>query len=472
MNKIIKRKEKSQRKKKRKAYKWVRKPRSSNGKPPYNFSWIQSRLPFADKLSWAEKSLILLFWPKRTFSLSYREIAEDLELPNRKASVHFMQMLEEMGIIAVTKTLYRKKLCARNFYKLTYKGQKILKAVLKKATNGKDLPPEILPIGKKKYSFKIKPKSGTDSSQKKPVEHKILFFNKNNICQGELPSAGDFSFENRKNLETEKLKRTVFSVYGLEHHLDSIHIHPKRLSKLIQSLPVSKISRVLAHIRKKLDKGWRLRNFWAYFTYQIRQDNTQSFHQRQAQAYRNAIDGNENDPMTKRLMEGIDTRKFIDAVKSLEKLTSEKLTISALERIMQRKNSRSHLWSAAAEAVLFRMGLLGKLSEGRAVETRPIYEIREKKRVLITTGGKRVESTYRERVKIGEEALPDKNAPIKTKIKSWVGFFMHVLKAGSVEAIKEDFYKKKKERPNRAAFKGTPLDMNDFDFSEEEACPA
>ena len=115
------------------------------------------------------KTLLILFWTKRNICHSFREIAEDCGLVNRRAAMILMYMLQSFGLLTINKQKYKGKHCGRNWYKLTTKGQKLIKLILNKAFRGTPVPVEALPIEfKKNYPVWIKepPKPKSDKVAK------------------------------------------------------------------------------------------------------------------------------------------------------------------------------------------------------------------------------------------------------------------------------------------------------------------
>lgn len=440
----------------KKRYTWKRKTHLDQNHPYYTLDWLSANTEYFTSLSRIEKMMLTLFWTTRTVCHSYNEIKEDLDLPDRWAAISLMQKLESTGILKIKHQKYknpRKKpvFHGRNWYKLTYNGQKLIKAILNKAFNGIDLPNGMLLVGMKKYPCLIKPKkratiiefpketlvveNQSKTIQKNSFNHITKSLRDNIICQGKLPFAANFSFEgnkdddeitleelrfeltkqekkhetskilaehndtNHKKLNFEhndKLKK-IFSKYGF---LDKFRIANRKTLQTLQKEPTEKIKLVLKHIRAKLNKGWKLKNFWAYFTYQIKSSTPLSFRKYLAQKYRDAIDG-------KGEVQGVDVVEFINLCRELESKTKEKISQKTLFKILNIKHksklaSTMQICKSALHGVKFRIQLDEKITQPNVASKIP-----------------------------------------KRPIKSWIGLFISSLKLGSVEAIYEAFFKRK-----------------------------
>ena len=137
---------------KRPQYDWKRKKKLSTNHSKYTMPWLISNAKYFESLNFLQRILLILFWTKRNICHSFKEIAQDCGLCDDHAAVLLMKMLESVGFLEIKNQSYKGKHCGRNWYKLTYKGQKILKLVLNKAFKGTPIPTELLPIEiKKKY---------------------------------------------------------------------------------------------------------------------------------------------------------------------------------------------------------------------------------------------------------------------------------------------------------------------------------
>ena len=151
---------------KRPIYDWKRKKKLSPSHSKYTMEWLAANAKHFDSLNFLHIILLTLFWTKRNICHSFKEIAQDCGLADDHAAVLLMKMLESLGFLVIKNQKYKGKYCGRNWYKLTYKGQKVLKLILNKAFRGTPIPTELLPIEiKKNYPNWI---------QSKPKKSKVM----------------------------------------------------------------------------------------------------------------------------------------------------------------------------------------------------------------------------------------------------------------------------------------------------------
>ena len=135
---------------KRPQYDWKRKKKLSTQHSKYTMEWLVGNAKHFDSLNFLQKTLLILFWTKRNICHSFKEIAEDCGLFDRHAAMLLMNMLQSLGLLTINKQDYKGKHCGRNWYKLTTKGQKLIKLILNRAFRGTPVPVEALPIEIKK----------------------------------------------------------------------------------------------------------------------------------------------------------------------------------------------------------------------------------------------------------------------------------------------------------------------------------
>ena len=202
---------------KRPIYDWKRKKKLTTSHPKYTMAWLTANAKHFDSLDFLHLVLLTLFWTKRNICHSFKEISQDCGLFDDHASVLLMKMLESLGILEIKNQAYKGKYRGRNWYKLTYKGQKLLKMILNKAFKGTPVPVEALPIEiKKNYPNFIKtaPKKSKVSKASKSFFESSKHFSKD-ITKSSLRSdnkkymleqtaaCGSFSFENKVRISRD-----------------------------------------------------------------------------------------------------------------------------------------------------------------------------------------------------------------------------------------------------------------------------
>jgi hypothetical protein len=423
---------------KRPQYDWKRKKKLSTSHSKYTMDWLISNAKHFDSLNFLQRILIVLFWTKRNICHSFREIAEDCGLCDDHAAVLLMKMLESVGFLEIKNQSYKGKHCGRNWYKLTYKGQKLLRLILNKAFKGTPIPNELLPIEiKKKYPnwtkqetqkskvsessknfFKDITKSSLRSDNKKDmlgqpgVCSSLSFERKGGFCREWLVwnpalfDSGALRIENltknyfkskhktQERFETPEYKRRkkliqeyesfkkctrrkLFESFGFIEQYDSMHIG---IWRILEKEPIEKIDKALKLMQKKLHKGkFRMKSFVGFFTHLMKKAEHMGYNTYKAEVYKAAIEGKET-PATERLLSGHDSSEFVALVKEIEAKTGEILPLKTLKWMLSKGNSQ--VWLKALQAVKFRRNL----DEPRKPKTRTenVYELRKKKETVRT----------------------------------------------------------------------------------------
>jgi hypothetical protein len=408
----------------------------------FTIGWLIATAPHYKNLTKLEIIFIKLFWTRRSFSNSHSEIATQSGLPDKKAAFLFMNQLAALGFLDIKKQTYKEYYKGRSYYKLTYKGQKLIKMILNKAFKAVVISPEFFPLEMKgRYTNflattrKNLKKSESSKDKSKRISKLILVprINKKNML-GQSADCGNFSFEEGKfsfdwgiftslpyqilakrvsscydnaqkhpgqlgNLRARDLKRefdyfktcerrSIFERFGFAKAYDNdMHIG---IWRILENEPVEKIVKALKALKKKLANGYRLRNFTAFFTHLMKKQGVMGFGAFKAAVYRDAIDGKITAD-TKMVLRGHDTSLLVEGVRILEKETGEKVSQRDLERVILKRSL--HVALKALEAVRFR-----------------------------------------------------KN---KYHVKSWVAIWVWATKFNSFEDIHEQFYVKKEDRTPR-----------------------
>jgi hypothetical protein len=408
---------------KRPIYDWKRKKKLSPNHPKYTMSWLAKEAKHFDSLNFLHIVLLTLFWTKRNICHSFKEIAQDCGLADDHAAVLLMKMLEALGLLVIKNQKYKGKYCGRNWYKLTYRGQKLLKSILNKSFRGTPIPTKMLPIEiKKNYPnwIQIKPKkskvtkstkdifkgitkSSLRSDNKKymleePAASSLLSFEKREGISREWiiwnPALFDSGAISAKNFITSHLqalakahpsretpeyrrrgalmleydtfktcaRRRLFEAFGfLEVYDKQMHIG---IWRILEREPIKKIAKALKLMKKKLSKGkFRMKNFVGFFTHLMNSPDTMGYSAHKAQLYRDALDGKET-PATSRLLSGHDSAEFVALAKEMENKTGQKVDVKTLSWMMSKGDAQ--VWLKALQAVKFR----GKLDREKSSETK------------------------------------------------------------------------------------------------------
>jgi len=416
---------------KRPIYDWKRKKKLSPSHPKYTMAWLAANAKYFDSLSFLHIVLLILFWTKRNICHSFKEISQDCGLADDHAAVLLMKMLEALGLLVIKNQKYKGKYCGRNWYKLTYKGQKLLKAILNKAFRGTPIPTKMLPIEiKKNYPnwIQSKPKKSKVTKSTKDIfkgitKSSLRSNNKKNMLE-EPAASSSLSFEKEEKISREWLiwnpalfdsgaisaknfviprlqtlassrparesaeyrrrgaliaeyasfktcaRRRLFEAFDFGKVYDEeMHIG---IWRVLEKEPIKKIAKALKLMKKKLSKGkFRMKNFVGFFTH-LMNSPSMGYSAHKAQLYRDALDG-KNTPATTRLLSGHDSAEFVALAKEMEEKTGQKVDMKTLSWMLSKGDSQ--VWLKALQAVKFR----GQLDEPRKkTRTEDIFEKRMK----------------------------------------------------------------------------------------------
>ena len=282
------------------------------------------------KLTKIEQQILKLGWPNRHLKLSYSEIAILLNI-QRNAAIRLMQKLEKMGFVTKTKSFIQKKngdfskIHRRNYYVFTDAG----KAGIEVLVNKLFLHRENEPLKNLTNVRKVKP-SENSGSQDYLQKEKLLEMRK---------SFEKYSFEDQLSRAYEGTLRIL-----LKHSLQ-------------------RIEKILKLMRKKTQKGWKLREFWGFFLQQLKgPKKVRSFFPHLATTYLEACSGKQNS-----MAHGVDTNIIIESLGKLQK-TGETITESKLARVLPYGTQKV---KAALEGICYRSYL------GRGVLPEPKAERKE-----------------------------------------------------------------------------------------------
>lgn len=377
------------------------------------------------KLSKLEQQILKLGWPNRYLQLSYSEIATLLNI-QRNAAIRLMQKLEKMEFVTKKKNFIQKKngnftkIHKRNYYVFTDAGKAGIEILLNRLfLNGQNEPLKNLTNvrkGKPSESF-----TSQDHSQEKIFLEMRKFFEK-------------YSFERQLSRAYEGTLRIL-----LKH-------------------PMERIEKILKLMRRKIQKGWKLREFWGFFLKQLKDPKkVRSFFPYLAHAYLEASTGKYN-PMTR----GVDSNIIAESLGKLQK-TGEMIPESKLARVL---SYGTHKVKTALEGICYRSYL------GRGVLPKPTAEIKNPQKVkkrpikdLVKINARTGEIYSAEDYKNGEKfsmttiivgyeelepprkekKIPDKAS--SEKIRSWIGLLIETLKTfQDCESIHRRYFFSKNEQ--------------------------
>ena len=406
----------------------------------YTIGWLIGNAPHYKNLTKLEIVLLKLFWTRRSFSNSHGEIATHSGLPDKKAAFLLMNQLAALGFLDIKKQTYREYYKGRSYYKLTYKGQKLIKMILNKAFKSVVISPEFFPLEMhgnysnfRKVTRESLRKAESSKNKSKRVSKLLLVprTNKRNMLE-QSADCGNFSFEEGKflfdwgifaslpyqilakrvsscydyaqkhpgqlgNLRARDLKRefdyfktcerrSIFKKFGFAKAYDNeMHIG---IWRILEKEPVEKIGRALKAMRNKLANGYKIKSFTGFFTHLIKKERVVGFGAFRAAVYRDAIDGMIT-AETKRILQGHDSSLLVGGIREIEKETGEKVGPQTLHRVL----SNQHKALKGLEAVRYR-----------------------KKKYIV---------------------------------KSWVAMWVWAIKFNSIEDIHKNFFVKKEHRDPR-----------------------
>ena len=358
------------------------------------------------KLSKLEQQILKLGWPNRHLQLSYSEIATLLNI-QRNAAIRLMQKLEKMEFVTKKKSFIQKKngnftkIHKRNYYVFTDAGKAGIEILLNRLfLHGQNEPLKNL----------------TNVRKGKPSESSI---------SQDHPQEENFS-EIRKSFEKYSFEKQLSRAY-------------KGTLRILLEYPMERIEKILKLIRRKIQKGWKLREFWGFFLKQLKgPKKIRSFFPHLAHPYLEASTGKYNS-----MTHGVDSNIIAESLGKLQK-TGEIISEIKLARILSYGTQKVKI---ALEGICYRSYLgRGVLPKPKAeiknlpkVKNRPIkdlvkinartgeiYSVEDYKNKeefsmkAIIVGYEEIESPRK------EKKIPDKASSVK--IRSWIGLLIETLK--------------------------------------------
>lgn len=358
------------------------------------------------KLSKLEQQILKLGWPNRHLQLSYSEIATLLNI-KRNAAIRLMQKLEKMEFVTKKKSFIQKKngnhtkIHKRNYYVFTGTGKVGIEILL----NRLFVHIENEPL-----------KNLTNVRKNKPGENSV----------------------SQDHLRKEKLSeiKKSFEKHSFEGQFSRAY---EGTLRMLLKHSMERIEKILKLMRRKIQKGWKLREFWGFFLKQLEgPKKVRSFFPYLANAYLESSNGKYNV-----IIRGVDSSIIAESLGKLQQ-SGEVIPESKLARVLSYGTQKV---KAALEGICYRSYLgRGELPKPNAEikdpqkpEKRPIKEL---VKINTRTGEIYSAEDYENGEKFSmktiivgyEEVEPpriEKKVPEKdpsTKIGSWIGLLIETLK--------------------------------------------
>jgi len=358
------------------------------------------------KLSKLEKQVLKLGWPNRHLKLSYSEIASLLHI-QRNAAIRLMQKLEKMGFVTKEKNFIKKKnggltkIHKRNYYVFTDAGKAGIKILL----NRLFLHVENEPL-----------KNLTKVRKNKPSEN----------------------FRSQDHFQDKKLSeiKQIFKKHSFENQISRAYegtIHT------LLAHPLEKVEKILKLMKRKIQKGWKLYEFWGFFLKMLKKpQKIRSFFPHLANAYLKAVEGKGNS-----VTHGVDGCIIVESLGKLQK-TGEQITESKLSRILHHGTQKV---KTALEGICYRSSLgrgtlpqdQSELEQTKEAKKRPITKLvqinaqtgkpySDEDRALGKDFCMKVVVVGYEETSQSEKVENVQKKTSSTKIRSWIGLLIETLK--------------------------------------------
>lgn len=448
------------------------------------------RLPKWKTLTKSDQRFLKAFYPKRFCCQSFTQLSQLFGISSRKNTCKQMQNYVDRGWITKEKRYIKNRktkqatgVHLKNYYPITLKGKNHLKELLNELFDSQKQTTGVTLIRLSKLS-KYKPggSCGTPANfspdrlkfsllsgskevnsflrvaRSLALEHYLPLFcfdktKRKPLSYRMLSSKDSEKPDSFKNGEYFREIQKIFNSYGFNEYLGTAY--RGTLLKLL-TYSLDRIEKLLALMRHKLSKKWRLRSFWAFFMKEIENERrfAAPWFKKLAGEYRDAADGKNN-----RITKGVDTNIVAQSIAKLERETGEKITETCLERMVA---TRTQKLKAVLDAICYRHSLgRGELptenipeEEVEVPQGRPIYKmvkVNSKTKKLYTEEDRVNGAPFGfANVITGYEPLSKESPPSQTRkkkkvsrIRSWVGLSFYALKLPTVESINEAFFKKR-----------------------------
>ena len=328
----------------------------------------------------AEKAFLHLF-PREFLKESYDQVAKQLSLTTKRSARHFLVRLEEKGFInKELNYIPNTRIHLKNYYTLTKKGALFRKALVHKAYSGENVPTKLNPgltiqdgsirrltiqefkdleelerqealkkklekeEARKRKLEELEKEEGRDlekgkreeirddrEDKEKPHAHKELTTNVVKISSQEKQVFGPSLEDKEKREKLEEKKKAIkklFDENGFNKELDK---GTDSCFKLIINASLEKIRKILSFISGKINKGFRIRNFWGFFM-SIWRDDGDPFWKKRSRILEKALREEESEERRKFKL-GEDSRIILDGLQEIEKITGEPVSSKFLDRL-------------------------------------------------------------------------------------------------------------------------------------------
>ena len=377
------------------------------------------------KLSKLEQQILKLGWPNRHLQLSYSEIATLLNI-QRNAAIRLIQKLEKMDFVTKKKSFIQKKngnftkIHKRNYYVFTDAGKAGIEILLNRLFL---------------------------HGQNEPLK------NLTNVRKGK-PSESSRSQDHPQEEKFSEIRKS-FEKYSFEKQLSRAY---KGTLRILLDHPIERIEKILKLIRRKIQKGWKLREFWGFFLKQLKgSKKVRSFFPYLAHAYLEASNGKYNS-----MTHGVDSSIIAESLGKLQQ-SGEVISESKLALVLSYGTQKV---KAALEGICYRAylrrGVLpdpkAEIKSQKKSKKRPIKDLvkindrtgeiysaedykngEEFSMKAIIVGYEEIESPRK------EKKIPEKASSVK--IRSWIGLLIETLETcKDCESIHRRYFFSKNEQ--------------------------
>lgn len=284
-----------------------------------------------------DQRIVQLFWPERHCLLSYEEIARLFRV-SRMQAIRIMQEMIEAGIVGKEQEFLERRgkktgIHKRNYYVLTDFGRKILDELVREFFPGKD--------------WKMLPRKDSTNVEI-ACQDESRISNDKKVFEGSEKDYHKFLEERLAQLEAEQepvkpAVATIFDVHGFKSHFSTLC---PRFAKKLKATPLKPLVKALKFIEKKVKKGFRIRSFWAFFRYVLK-NKLKCWLTKRAEDYKKAIE-------KETTMEGIDSQIVVEQIIKIQERTGQVASEDELRGLLG--FGASHL-SAFLKVVNFKLNI-------------------------------------------------------------------------------------------------------------------
>lgn len=276
-----------------------------------------AKQPAWQLLSKDQKFLLMLGWPDRHFCLSYEEIADALDISIDAAKRLIKKWVEKKKLRKKKNYLKRHGkqtgIHRRNHYTCTKQCKKEIAELVKMLFSE---PEKTAP---RKDSNKLENYSQANSALS---PYKKVF-------EGGDEDYHKFLEERLAQLEEaeEPLKpavATIFELHGFKSQIPSLC---SWLKKEINRRPIKQIVKILKWIEAKRKKNFRIRNFWSFFVWVMKNKIPKPWMTKRADDYKKAI-------QKETTIEGVDSQIVVEQIIKLQERTGKVATKKDLRGLL------------------------------------------------------------------------------------------------------------------------------------------